>query len=193
MNLEQLYLLPTCMATPTMTCSPCDLGALVPHCLTSSSLDLQNGFDHDQIATMKILFPGKEIKENLQKSVVSSESLDNELNYLRLLILSQPNFVLTQQLSLSLPLTGQQPGTFFAAAVEAEEKPLESEEQNASDDATEKRVGIYTKVEREGKIRRYKEKLKKWRALHPVSRNFEGRRRVAFNKSRNNGRFFKAR
>eukprot|EP00826_Nyctotherus_ovalis_P052342 TRINITY_DN6619_c0_g2_i3.p1 TRINITY_DN6619_c0_g2~~TRINITY_DN6619_c0_g2_i3.p1 ORF type:complete len:194 (+),score=43.46 TRINITY_DN6619_c0_g2_i3:218-799(+) len=193
MNLEQLYLLSTYMATPTLTCSPCDFSPLAPHCLTSPSLDLQNGLSHEQVTTMQILFPGKETKENLQKSIVSSEFLDSELNYLRLLILSQPNPVLAQQFPQDLPLADNQPQISFAMTVGMKEKELESKEQNASEDITEKKVGIYTKVERERKIRKYKKKLKKWRTLHPISRNFEGRRRVAFTKIRNNGRFFKIR
>lgn len=55
----------------------------------------------------------------------------------------------------------------------------------------EKYVGAYTRVERKRRIMKYKEKQKKWRKLHPLSRNFEGRRRIAFEKVRKNGKFTK--
>ena len=48
------------------------------------------------------------------------------------------------------------------------------------------------KRNREMKIRRYKEKVKKWREKHPVSRRFEGRRKVATTKYRLNGKFAKS-
>ena len=54
-----------------------------------------------------------------------------------------------------------------------------------------KKIGLYTVIERQKRIRKYKEKLAKWREDHPVNRNFEGRRRIAFEKQRINGRFIK--
>ena len=50
-------------------------------------------------------------------------------------------------------------------------------------------IGMYTMAERQLKIRRFKNKIKKWRALHPLNRAFEGRRQIAFTKPRLNGRF----
>lgn len=53
-------------------------------------------------------------------------------------------------------------------------------------------VGAYTIMERLKKIGKYKAKLKIWREKHPISKTFEGRRQVAFQKARLNGRFAKA-
>ncbi len=52
-----------------------------------------------------------------------------------------------------------------------------------------RKVGLYTITERSRRILYYKRKLKKWRAEHPVSRVFRGRKKVAFNKPRVNGKF----
>lgn len=49
----------------------------------------------------------------------------------------------------------------------------------------------YTREERWVRIAKYKEKLRKRRARRPVSRLYEGRRRIAFSKQRLNGKFAK--
>jgi hypothetical protein len=53
-------------------------------------------------------------------------------------------------------------------------------------------IGTYTKEEREEKIRKYKEKVKRYREAHPVNRAFKGRSKVADMKPRVKGRFVKA-
>ncbi len=50
-------------------------------------------------------------------------------------------------------------------------------------------VGLYTLTERLRRILSYKQKLKTWREAHPVSRVFCGRKKVALNKPRVNGKF----
>lgn len=45
--------------------------------------------------------------------------------------------------------------------------------------------------ERRKKIFKYKEKLRKWREIHPISRGFVGRKLVARNKPRLKGKFIK--
>lgn len=52
-------------------------------------------------------------------------------------------------------------------------------------------VGMYSKEERQRRIARYKDKQRRRRLVHPISRVFEGRRAIAFAKSRVNGRFTK--
>lgn len=52
-------------------------------------------------------------------------------------------------------------------------------------------IGVYTMAERWKKILSYKQKLKLWRARHPISRAFGGRKKIAFVKPRVNGRFTK--
>ncbi len=46
-----------------------------------------------------------------------------------------------------------------------------------------------TSRERQQKIQRYKEKLRRWREKHPISRKFSGRRLTALRRARDNGRF----
>eukprot|EP01017_Pseudomicrothorax_dubius_P038427 TRINITY_DN5756_c0_g1_i3.p1 TRINITY_DN5756_c0_g1~~TRINITY_DN5756_c0_g1_i3.p1 ORF type:complete len:313 (-),score=63.93 TRINITY_DN5756_c0_g1_i3:192-1130(-) len=53
------------------------------------------------------------------------------------------------------------------------------------------KVGLYTREERIGKIKKYKSKLSRWREKHPVNRVFKGRSRAANAKPRVNGRFIK--
>ncbi len=53
------------------------------------------------------------------------------------------------------------------------------------------KIGMYSMEERQRRIRRYKAKMLRRRQRHPVSRVFEGRRAVAYNKTRVNGRFCK--
>jgi hypothetical protein len=52
-------------------------------------------------------------------------------------------------------------------------------------------AGIYSKEERQEKIQRYKNKIRKYREAHPVMRTFEGRSKIAGSKPRIKGRFAK--
>lgn len=63
--------------------------------------------------------------------------------------------------------------------------------QSVSGQEAELRIGAYTRTERQRKIRKYKDKLRRRRSLCPVARRFEGRRQIAFAKFRCNGRFAK--
>ena len=49
--------------------------------------------------------------------------------------------------------------------------------------------GTYTREERTGKILKYKNKIRKWRHEHPVTRKFKGRSVVAGKKPRIKGKF----
>ena len=49
--------------------------------------------------------------------------------------------------------------------------------------------GVYNKQERIGKILKYKNKIRKWRAEHPVKKSFKGRSAVANQKPRIKGKF----
>lgn len=49
--------------------------------------------------------------------------------------------------------------------------------------------GTYTRDERTGKILKYKNKIRKWRHEHPVTRKFKGRSVVAGKKPRIKGKF----
>lgn len=51
--------------------------------------------------------------------------------------------------------------------------------------------GIYTKEQRLLKIKYYKEKMNKWRLMHPINRGFHGRKMVAKIKPRIRGKFVK--
>lgn len=190
MNAENLYLVPTYMSTPTVAYSPSKSKLPIFTGFSNLILDLQSEDKYEQMITTQILFPGKESKESTKKSIIVDKSIDNELSKLRTIILSQ---VIDKDIyrlpEKTIELKDESIGLLpifdvkRRALVKCEnEMPLEDEE----------RVGIYTKVERQRKIRKYKEKLKRWRVLHPLSRKFDGRRRVAFSKTRNNGRFAKA-
>jgi hypothetical protein len=53
-------------------------------------------------------------------------------------------------------------------------------------------VGLYSPMERRNKILKYKNKQSKWRSNHPISRIFNGRKKVAEQKNRYKGRFVKS-
>jgi len=55
-----------------------------------------------------------------------------------------------------------------------------------------KKIGKYTLSERSKKIMKYKLKLAKRRQMHPISKKFNGRKSVALNKFRLNGKFAKS-
>lgn len=52
-------------------------------------------------------------------------------------------------------------------------------------------VGFYTQKERRNKISHYRHKQKKRREKCPISKNYSGRKRSAFQKPRKDGRFVK--
>ena len=62
-----------------------------------------------------------------------------------------------------------------------------------TDKEEDKKLGPFsikcTTEERQKKIRKYKEKLRRRRLVHPVSRRYPGRSQVAYLKVRNNGKF----
>ena len=194
MNKENLRVVLTHSSTPTIACSPTKSRFPLFNGLFNLTLDLQSEPNYDQMITKQILFPGKENKEILKKSIAISQSLDNELNSLRTLILKQKFCKEFSQIDEKVAEKKDEVARLLSTLNVERKDTLETENQMIIEDekvTEEKRVGIYTKVERLHKIRKYKEKLKRWRTLHPLSRNFEGRRRVAFSKARNNGRFAK--
>ncbi|KRX06437.1 hypothetical protein PPERSA_05050 [Pseudocohnilembus persalinus] len=54
-----------------------------------------------------------------------------------------------------------------------------------------KKIGSYSIEERAKKIKKYKDKLLRWKQAHPISRQFSGRSQVANKKPRIKGRFVK--
>lgn len=186
---KNIYLLPTYATTPTITYSPSKFKLNIPNCLNLSS-DLQSYVRNEKLIARQILFPAKESRESLKKSIVINADLDNELNTLRTVILTHEVYTDIEELVRIQQKTQssiERPAISTATSDMQRDSCLKYEvEENQ-----EERIGIYTKVERKHKIRKYKEKLKRWRDLHPISRSFEGRRKVAFTKARSNGRFSK--
>lgn len=74
---------------------------------------------------------------------------------------------------------------------EMEESGSESTITSESDAGCNKLVGSDSLSERSRKILKYKKKLFKRRMLHPISKNFSGRSKVALDKKRLNGKFAK--
>lgn len=188
----------TYMYTPTIAQSPSKLKVSAFSFMPKLSLDLQDDVRHEQILAAQILFPEKESKERLKRSVVMSEALDGELNFLRALILSQGTCT-TDEHFPALPHKSSpsrdRPVLVLSHFGTVEENGLQGKvpvDPENDEDAQENGPGAYTKVERQRRIRKYKDKLQRRRKVYPLSRRFEGRRRVAFAKARNNGRFAKA-
>ena len=136
-----------------------------------------------------ILFPVKSDPRSASQSqyTVTSPSLAYELENLKNAILAQSTYEC--QANMSPPINFQ---TEFTTMEKFPEFLLTDPVPRWTE--IEKRKGLNSGAECGGierllKIRRYKEKLKKWRAVHPINRSFAGRRRVAFTKSRVNGRF----
>lgn len=197
MNTEAFYIMPTYMFTPTVAYSPSKL-EFPPFACSSNlalgicsllTLDLQEENKYEQAITTQILFPGKENKESIKKSIIKDKSIDNELNKLRTIILSQ---VISKDMcrvpEKNIELKDE--SIDLLSSFDFKGRSLVKCENEIA--LKDEKVGIYSKVERQHKIRKYKEKLRQWRVVHPLSRKFEGRRRVAFLKTRNNGRFTKA-
>eukprot|EP00826_Nyctotherus_ovalis_P060524 TRINITY_DN8503_c0_g1_i6.p1 TRINITY_DN8503_c0_g1~~TRINITY_DN8503_c0_g1_i6.p1 ORF type:complete len:200 (+),score=12.37 TRINITY_DN8503_c0_g1_i6:221-820(+) len=198
MNIEKVCLSHTYMYTPTVVHSPSKLKVSAFSFMPNLSLDLQGDARHEQILTAQILFPDRESKEQLNRSLVMSGVLEKELNSLKALILSQSTCITGKHfpcLPRKSSPSRECPALAFAPFGATEENGLEHRvpvDPEKDKDAQEDRLELYTKVERQRKIRKYKDKLQRRRKLHPLSRRFEGRRRVAFAKARNNGRFAKA-
>ena len=148
----------------------------------------------DALVAAEILFPRTWPRPNVQ-SVASTHDprLDAELDSLKTLVLAQPSFSPPSSSQPILhPRMVQLMQELLPGAISVVNDSLGSPHVvfNLSQAQGELRmVGMYTLAERQVKIRRYKEKIRKWRLLHPVNRTFEGRREIAFTKPRFNGRF----
>ena len=142
----------------------------------------------------KVLFPPRLGLSHARIARNSSQSLRDEFENLRRKILGH-----------MLVLAGKRPvsGSHFSGAVSddncsgPEGSPGKETAylRTSSEDGCEKpepMIGKYAISKRQQKIAYYKQKLKKWRALHPISRKFEGRRGVALNKGRKDGKFGKS-
>lgn len=102
-------------------------------------------------------------QQNFQRNLFSNLLLPNPFNFFD----SQKNF--TQNFSKN-----------FSNSVE-----------NSFTNKQKNLVGTLTLEERKLRIEKYKEKKKKWRSLHPISRGFTGRKLVARTKPRIRGKFVK--
>ncbi len=192
------------LSLPRLTCAlphnlpPLDASLNGACCLTEAEINAQ------------ILFPSRTNSfHSLKTSVTSDPQLDQELNSLKQSILSQKDvsnehqeklfFQLLDGLSCdhttlsntSPDLLRSLPGFSCLAGSSTFSSAFTLRRTAEGRLMREARVGLYSALERQRKIRRYKEKLKTWRAHHPISRKFDGRRRVAFVKNRLNGRFSK--
>ena len=155
--------------------------------------------DDDQV-NARILFPAR--RHQSDSSASNTEPLphlDAELNSLKSLILAQSTPGVRETAPQAPPhvlhprmvevISEILPGIL---SVWAEEDGKSRFIYNLSGSGDSKIVGTYTTGERQAKIRKYKAKLAKWRALHPLNRTFEGRRQIAYTKARRNGRFASA-
>lgn len=198
MNFKNINFLITCISAPTISYSP--MGPRI--CQQNWGLDLQD--EERNVATKQkseaqIFFPSSSYKGEMKKCAVEvDKEVEDKLNMLKILILKQKSCDLVKERGDSLSDQQHIQGIKFTDTLptfhmisSSSPKPLPVANQS-NREAKEKRVGAYSKVERQHKIKKYKEKLKKWRKFHPINRNFEGRRRVAFEKIRHNGRFAKA-
>lgn len=148
----------------------------------------------EKVIIAHILFPTLRRRlSNSQFSMSCDPSLDQELEVLKNTMLSQSFADLQKQSTADgSPSIGSINQQLFAYSqnTETTNGALCHQEKNIGDG--QKKVGAYTLIERQKRIIKYKAKLKKWRALHPLSRKFDGRRQVAFKKCRLNGKFAKA-
>jgi len=144
----------------------------------------------DHSIQSQLFFPKKPIKsEAEEESKKQNSSILEELIDLKAILLSQTVITNNQGkpevIAASLELKADEAIIFFPAD---KNSILTS---NFIKIEEEVRIGKYTRNERQKKIKKYKEKLRKRRETHPVSRTFEGRRIIAFAKERHNGRFTK--
>jgi hypothetical protein len=175
---------------PQLEGSPQDNRAMVNHKSTHAAEE--NAINHS------ILFPGLKPKQaESGSSTQASPQLDLELSTLKNSILAhKPAFCSSSSVeTVTVPLHPRMaevmqellPG---ALSLWGEGEANARYAFNFSVlEGESKIVGMYALGERQARIKKYKAKLKKWRALHPVSRAFEGRRQIAFAKVRRNGRF----
>lgn len=187
---KEISLLPTYTTTPTITYSPSEFKYDIPNYLSNLTSDLLNYIREEKLTTQQILFSGKESRESLKESITINTDLDNELNSLRALILAQKVYVDVDEF---VPMSQKRQSIIEKPVISLATSDMQRDSfpRYELEENQEEKIGIYTKVERQRKIRKYKEKLKRWRKLHPISRSFEGRRKVAFTKNRSNGRFSK--
>ncbi len=201
---------PTVVSTPLLTLSslkPTPLANLPPlDCMCMSKGESAGCLSETEI-NAQILFPSKRASgQSLKTSATADPLLDQELNSLRRSILCQKNagnerqeklfFKLLDNLGFDRSTAESVSPIVLPQGVMSSPGglilPAELLLSRFSSIATGRtRVGLYSALERQRKIRKYKEKLKKWRGQHPISRKFDGRRRVAFVKNRLNGRFAK--
>ena len=164
---------------------------------------------NEQPVDVHMLFPRDASRQCLRNaSTMADPGLDCQLDHLKKVVLSQPKaenldrrepYSPNEEIKLG-PLTAHAASTqlpsvqhTFFNSIQQQYRPQYNQEVNKSDAdlKLEKKVGKYTVAERRLKIRKYKEKLVKWRLGHPLSRKFDGRKKIAFAKYRRNGRFAK--
>ena len=184
------YLLPSPQLSPAGFYShptPFSLSVALPNFSDTPAANLSEETKNDA----KILFSqGKPLEGNIglqasQANTCQTSGMDYEIEALKNSILSQssaspflaPMSAYSSPRSLFAPVRKPYAESFLRTSAT---KPLRDS-----------RGVRCSKAERIVKIRKYKDKLKKWRERHPVSRDFGGRRQVAFNKRRVNGRFAK--
>ena len=158
-------------------------------------------YDDDKLAAANILFRSKAFNDSTSVTRLRQDPLlDYELNCLKRLFLSQSAIgsSLSQDMTplpLHLSSTSSLPQVYYMH-VRSPERAAYGQSNSASckeiQEIKEKMIGNYTPIERQRKIKKYKDKLGKWRAEHPINRKFNGRRKVAFLKQRFNGRFSKS-
>lgn len=186
----------TCMSTPSVIFA----SRSIPMPKLILNTPSENQIDsHEQLTLAQILFPLNPLEKEISFDN-SNETLIETLNSLKNSILSQKypnesieksrrhhNFVLSKSETGSCLINNNIGNNDSGrSSVKDSYGPCDNERSFKNENEY-----ICTKVERIRKIKKYKEKLAKWRKVHPISRKFEGRRKVAFEKRRKNGRFSK--
>ena len=145
------------------------------------------GFFNIEVTTSHKSFFSLDSMENQYRNLVIEE-----LETMRKLILSQTTIVPIRTDDIPETTGKKKPieTKIILPSLNPIKKNLDDSGSN-TDDKSEKRIGIYTRIERKKKIKKYKEKIGRWRQNHPVNRKFEGRHKVAIKKYRCNGRFAK--
>lgn len=168
-----------------------------------SSLQADEGnpqtLTEDKKINARILFPSIRHRiSDSQETIPSNPFLDQDLEQLRRTLLSQSLSDFQKQGTMEgTPSLGCVNQPVFISPPSLEELHNSFCYQNYLNSRIGghgfplKKVGMYTIPERQKRIKKYKAKLKKWRSSHPLSRRFDGRREVAFKKSRLNGKFAK--
>ena len=150
--------------------------------------------ENDRLKMAEILFSKQFSTEKPKKSSIEIDEWTlSELEYMKNIILNQ-NMIKTKMHENIKDIEGNEK--------EHSLNPLQGTTSNTGDTNSpiinykkthkeEERIGLYSKIERLKKIKKYKEKVRKRRLDHPISRKFGGRSRIAFEKQRKNGRFAK--